>query len=213
MPLAGGPSLLPALAALAILLPCAPALAGGSELDQLLSRVVAAGAKTRTLQASFTQHKRLALFKQEVTTRGELSFRRPDSLRWETFAPDAALLLVDGQRGQFRVPGEPARRFDLRAGSAVSSLIGQVLFWFGVRPADELRRDYQLTLRRSAGKLELHLVPRTPALVKHLRSIDVELAPDLSPRRILVVQIEGDTTRIELGAARRNVPLPDKLFR
>jgi outer membrane lipoprotein carrier protein len=202
--------LAPALCA-PLLLAAAPARAT-PQLDELLRKIQSAGQHTRTLQASFVQRKRMPMFKSEVVTKGRLVFARPDRLRWETLAPDAAVLVLRGEKAELRLPGEPARALDLKAGSALGSLVDQMLVWFGVRPAAELHKHHQVTLRGSAAEPQLHLVPKDQALRKRVAAIDIWLGMDLAPTRIQVSAGE-EVTRIEFGAVKRNGTLPDSLFR
>lgn len=182
------------------------------EVEELLARIQAAGKRTRTLQASFVQRRRMPMFKSEVVSKGRMVFQRPDRLRWESFAPDAAVVLMRGERAEVRIPGEAPRRLDLQEGSALGSLVGQMLVWFGVRPASHLHRHYQVSL--SGGtEPQLELRPRDPALRRRITSLKIRLGKDLAPRSVELAGSEGDRTRIEFGAVQRNQPVAEALFR
>jgi len=198
--------------ALALLLP--PLEVGAESVDAFLARLAKQNRETRTLKARFVQRKRAALFKSEVKTEGAIAFQAPDRLRWESFAPDAATLLVLGARAELRLPGEAARVIDLKAGGALASLVSQLLVWLGARPVGELKQHYQSKLEPAPeGESRLLLVPRLEALRKHVRSLVLLFDRTLELRRIEVEQAGGDRTTIELSEVRRNQKLPASTFR
>jgi outer membrane lipoprotein-sorting protein len=199
-----------ALCILVLLVSCP---AGAENLDPLLGRLADEGKKTRTLEAPFIQRKRLALFRTEVVTKGRVYYRKPNFLRWETIPPDASVLLVSGQRGEFRLPGEKPRVLDLKQGGGPSVLIEQLFIWLGARPAKELLRYYQVKSEQAGGLLRLYLTPLQGPLLKRVSLMVLELNTDLSLRRIEVKQRDGDSTTIEFTSVRRNAALPENIFR
>jgi outer membrane lipoprotein carrier protein len=190
--------------------------ASAETLDAFLVRLAAAGRETRALQAQLIQRKQLALFRTAVETKGRVLFQRPDRLRWETFAPDASVLIVVGQRAELRLPNEKPRVMDLKQGGALAGLVEQMLVWLGVRPAKDLRRDYEATLEPSKGKgggTRLRLVPKDPTLRKRVAALELDVGADLVLRQIVVRQSDGDTTTIMFSSVKRNATLPADAFR
>ncbi len=182
-------------------------------LDGLSRRLSARGKKIKTLQATFVQTKRLALFKSEVTSKGRLAFARPGQLRWELLAPDASVLVVRGKRAELRVPGEKPRVMDLSTNKTMGLLVEQLMVWLGVRPVADLKRWYQVTLDREGGRNRLTLRPRSGALKKRLARVALTFAADLSLSTIHVLQQDGDSTTITFGSYRQNAKLDPRLFR
>jgi outer membrane lipoprotein carrier protein len=193
------------------------ATAGGAaraeSVDAFLGRLAAAGKDTRTLQAQLVQRKRLSLFRTEVVTKGRVLFERPDRLRWETFRPDASLLLLVGQRAEFRLPGEPARVIDLKHGGALGALVEQLFVWLGVRPARDIGRQYTATLQPEKRLTRLSLVPKEAMLRSRVKQLVLEVGADLLLQRIVVLQKDGDTTAIEFSSVKRNAKLPPNSFK
>jgi outer membrane lipoprotein carrier protein len=196
------------------------ALSGGAAsaetLDAFLTRLAAAGKATRSLQAQFVQRKRLALFRADVATRGRVLFQRPDRLRWETFAPDASVLIVAAQRAELRLPHEQPRVLDLKQGGALTGLVEQMMVWLGVRPAGDLGRHYEAKLESPSSRSKgtrLRLVPRDATLRKRIAALELEVGADLVLRQIVVRQKDGDTTTIDFSSVTRNAPLPADAFR
>ena len=189
-----------------------PATGSAGELDAFQARLTRLGQRTRTLSASFTQRKRLKLFRSEVTTRGRLYYARPDRLRWETLPPDASTLVVVGNRAELRLPGERVRTIDLRRDRSMAMLVEQLMVWLGARPADRLARWYRVKLDRHGRRYQLTLWPRSDAVRKRVAEIQVVFDGNLELRQIRLKHPGGDTSRIELGQVKRNHTLPEKLW-
>jgi outer membrane lipoprotein-sorting protein len=183
-------------------------VAGEPAVDAFLRRLAAANAPHQGLTATFLQRKQMSLFRTEVITRGQVQFRRPDTLRWETFAPDASQLLVKGERAEFRLPGTKPRVIDLSQGGIVGTLVHQMLVWLGARPADDLAREYKIKLTEADARARLQLVPRQGFLAQRITSLELEFDTQLILRRIAVHQKDGDNTLIEFQKVTRGVPTP-----
>jgi len=60
---------------------------------------------TQQLDGEFTQHNRMKLFKQELVSKGRLSFSAPRKVRWEYTSPDPSTLILDGNTATLTAPG------------------------------------------------------------------------------------------------------------
>lgn len=189
-----------------------PRPAAADALTDFLSRLSAAGKRTRTLSARFVQRKRLALFRSEVVSKGLVYFKQPDQLRWETFAPDAAVVLMRRARVEVRVPGEAPRVMEVAQGGVMEALVGQVLVWFGVRPGAALTRENRVTMTGRSKITRVKVVPTAGPLSRRVAAVQVEVDVDLSLRQIEIRQKDGDSTVIEFSGIVRNGPLPAKAF-
>ena len=182
-------------------------------LGGFLGRLTAMGQQTRTLEARFQQRKLLSLFRTEVKTDGVMYFRRPKELRWETYPPDASVLLVIEQRAELRLPGEKPLAMELKDATAAGTLIEQLLLWLGVRPADTLTREYQVKYHQNRSLTRLELAPRGGILRERITSLDLEFGADLILRRIKILQRDGDAMRVDFFSVKRNSRLPANCFR
>ena len=87
----------------------------------------------RTLQADFTQERKLASLKQPVTAKGHLAFARPSKMRWELGEPaqtvaisngETLTLMNTGEKTAMKIPADhpQARQFTILAGDAFRDL-------------------------------------------------------------------------------------------
>ena len=190
-----------------------PFSARADHLQDLWQKLAARGKKLQSLEASFVQRKRLALFKSEVTSKGRVTFARPGCLRWEILPPDASVLVVRNNKAELRVPGEKVRVMDLSTDKTMGVLVGQLFVWLGVKPVTDLGRWYHTSLARKGGDSLLTLKPKKDALKKRIRQIELTFARDLTLARIHILQRDGDSTTIRFADTRINAKIKDGLFR
>ncbi|HEY3358513.1 MAG TPA: outer membrane lipoprotein carrier protein LolA, partial [Polyangia bacterium] len=185
-----------------------PAPKGAPSVADLLARVEQARAGTETLVADFTQRKRLSLFKDELTSKGSLKFKRPNRLRWEYVAPEKSVILFDGARVTVRAPGAPPEVYDLAKQPGMQAVFDRILVWLGRGSLADAAKDYDVKV---VGPAALRLTPKG-SLAKHL--IDVEMRFDAA-WQLAYVQVReksGDQTQITFTNLRRNVKLDDAVF-
>ncbi len=191
---------------------CLVQSANADELKRFEKMLSQFGSKTRSLEANFIQRKRLHLFKQEVTTHGKLTYQSPDRVRWETFAPDASVVIIQGSRAELRIPNERPKVFDLSKSRALGTLIEQMLVWLGGKSPRGLAKSYSVNIEQQAQGIELHLVPKDRPLQKHIKKIFVSFRKDMLMSSIRIQLVDGDSTLITFSHFKKNQVLPKSVF-
>lgn len=146
----------------------------------------------RSLEATFTQERKLPTLKQPVVTEGRLAFLRPGMLRWELGTPAATVAVSDGTRlTLIDVAAKRARRMDADSPQARQFTI---LAGDAFRDRDSFRKNFEITAhqvrqgihqytvrpldRRMRSKLPWMFLDIDPAR-NELRAMEIEL-PDHS---------------------------------
>jgi outer membrane lipoprotein carrier protein len=204
-----------ALAATALLLATATARAGTAKLDEVLQRVDAAKASIDTLAGEFTQRNRVKLFKQELTSKGRLYFKKPRQIRWEYTSPDPSTLVLDGNRATLTTPGAATQTFDLDKDATMRAIFEQLLTWLGPGSLAQARSDWQIAAGGAAAAPMLTLTPRPDRPVARAFA-RVELRIDGKTgllHGIALVEKNGDEKEITFVKLEKNVTLPANAFR
>lgn len=166
----------------------------------------------RSLEADFTQERRLPSLKKPVIAKGRLSMRRPGLFRWQLGNPPKTIALADGptliladvaRKRARRIPldSPEARRFTLLASDAFAS-------------PDTFHKTFELHETRTAnGIYQATLRP----LDRRMRSKIPWVFLTIDPRsfRLLALEIElSDKSRIlnRFSNVRINPELPDSRF-
>jgi outer membrane lipoprotein carrier protein len=207
-----------ALAGTALLAGAAWATTGRAEatrLDDLLREIDGAKASTESLAGEFTQRNRVKLFKQELTSKGRLYFRKPRQIRWEYTSPDPSTLILDGNVATLSTPGAPAQRFDLDKDATMRAIFDQLLTWLGPGSLAQARADYELALGGTTAAPTLVLTPK-PDRAAARAFARVELRVDGKTRllrSLALVEKNGDEKEITFTKLQKNVTLPADAFR
>jgi outer membrane lipoprotein-sorting protein len=161
------------------------------------------------IQLDFVQEKHLAILARPLVSRGRLTFRKPDSLRWQYDSPVKSLLLMRGERVRQYV--ESDGRLTEAAGAGVAAMpvvMGEIALWLGGRFAESPDFNAELIPGR-----RVVLTPRRPALARIIQRIELEF--DETPgmiRRVTITESETSVTALDFENARLNQPLPETLF-
>jgi outer membrane lipoprotein carrier protein len=204
----------PALAT-AILLAASSAAAQAPSLSTVVEHVDAASRNVETLAGQFTQRTRVKLFKQELTAKGLVYFRKPRQIRWEYLEPDPSVMILDGNHAQLRAPGNPPQDFDLDKDATMRAIFDQLLTWLGPGSLAKARDDYQLATGGTAAAPLLILTPKLASAVgRAFARIELRLdGKSWTMRSILLVEKNGDEKEIVFNHLQRNAPLPKDAFK
>ena len=165
------------------------------------------------LSAAVVQRKRDPLLKNEVVSRGRLSFRKPASLRWEVESPERRIVVMDGRTVTTYYPKRrEAERRDMQDDFASHAALG--FFESGISASlPELERRFHVDLFRSDGEVVLRLIPRSKMLSRVIASIRIQQDPvEWRPRRIVVEGARGDRTETTFSGVTLNPEFPPDTF-
>lgn len=192
-----------------------PAWADAPPLADVVKKVDAAKAGVETLSGEFTQKNRVKLFKQELTSKGRLYFKKPRQIRWEYTSPDASVMILDGNKATLTTPGAAPQVFDLDKDATMRAIFDQLLTWLGPGSLAAARDDYELATAGTAAAPALTLTPKLASPVgKAFARIELRLdAKTWLMKSILLVEKNGDEKEIDFSKLARNVKLPADAFK
>lgn len=185
--------------------------ATAAPLDDALADIAKARSKLTTLQGPFVQERTIALLASKVKSTGKLWMMRPDRLRWELDAPDAAIywVLPDGLAYKTKSgKGKVAKGAQGPLGGVLSDL----LILLGGDLA-ELKGRYELSLvRRDAKSMVVHAVPKDKAVAKSTKRIELSLGADPAVlEKVVLVEAGDDRSEITFGSLTRNAAVDPTL--
>ena len=194
-----------------------PAAGEGAQLDKaeaeaVITRLRQGVSGFTSLSCTFTQEKTLRVFSRTVSSKGRLSFRRPDALRWEYTSPVASGFVVSGGKGaHWSNAGGVFNSSPLKESREFTALSRQVSLWLTF-DEDALREQYTVSVL-SANPAILRLVPKSEGIRRFLGSLTLEFAADDAvAKRVHIQESGGDSTLLTFSDAVINAPLGDDLF-
>jgi outer membrane lipoprotein carrier protein len=191
------------------------ALAEPPPLADVVAKVDKAKAGVETLAGEFTQKNRVKLFKQELSSKGRLYFKKPRQIRWEYTAPDPSVLILDGNKATMTMPGAAPQVFDLDKDATMRAIFDQLLTWLGPGSLAAARDDYELSTGGTAAAPVLVLTPKLASTIgKAFARIELRLdAKTWLMKSILLVEKNGDEKEIDFAKLARNGKLPADAFK
>jgi outer membrane lipoprotein-sorting protein len=165
-------------------------------------------AAIHTMTATFVQRRTVALFDEELVSRGRFRLKQPGRVRWDVDTPASVAMVVTTEGIVMQEAGAaPARAAALPVPTAeivalISGSMSAVTQHFDVRRPTEREHGDVFELR-----------PRSPQLASVLSSVTLELAPaDKHVRRVVLDEATGDRTEIVFEDVKINAIIPDAEF-
>lgn len=195
-----------------LLLLCTTVLYTHAQSRQLMLDVIASTtAQTRDMECDFVQTKKIKLLNRSMVSRGHMSYRQPDKLRWEYTTPYTYVFVVNGSKVQILnnnrkdvIDVDRNRMFR----EIVNIMLGTVA---GTSLGD--RSSFRTTVTGTQTEYIATLVPQK----KEMRQMYSNIILHFDPKAGVVSKIEmneakGDMTTIELRNIHKNRNLNDARF-
>jgi hypothetical protein len=193
---------LSAAAGLAALLAMGGAARAADPCARGLPGVVAGFRQLKSLRASFTEEKHIALLARPLVTKGSIFYRAPTDLIRRTGSPRPSAVWLHGTRLRFK-DDSGEKEMDLGRWGPAQSLVDSYLHVLG-GDLDWLKAHYTVDFQCRAGAWRVALAPREPALAKLVTSITLSGSGD-ELSRVEVVEASGDRTETTYSASDRSV--------
>jgi outer membrane lipoprotein-sorting protein len=195
------------IALVALLLLCASARA--ADVDTTLSGLQSYWRTIDTFTARFVQIKHLALFSDDVTSRGTFAYKKPGDMVFRYDPPDDKITGIKPGLITYYFPSlKIAKRYHFSAGTGIPPWMS-----FGMGPIDDikaLKESSALTVADVNGLTVLTFAPRDTK--EAIKEVAVSMKKDYTPLKVRIAEKDGNFTIIEFSEQRVNPPVSDALF-
>jgi hypothetical protein len=170
-------------------------------------------AKVSSINARFTQTKRMKILASPLVSHGTFCFKVPDFVRWAYDAPVKSVLLLHQGTSRRFTQGHSGWTEDAGIGAAATSvMLQEILLWSTGRFTESQGFTAEL-LAGTAPRIQLR--PRDSSLGQIISGIEIIPAPDRPGmiQSIIIREGEGNTTTLDFAEVKINARLEDGLFR
>jgi len=198
---------------LSILLGLAP-LAGAnpmsqSDIDQLVQKLQALHNAQPSLQANFREERHLAMLKDPVVNEGKVWFTLPDKIRREIAGKTPSTTVIDGKKMSIYYPNyQQVEVYDLEKRPVIKDSLRALTAGLNFR---EVENYYDMEGSRNGSEYQITLTPKTAAVKKLVKSVDLTIDESLTPVRVVVQDNKGQVFTITYTNVRRET-LPASTF-
>ena len=193
----------------------APVLLQGEERERFFTEVEKKMSAIKSVGATFSQEKRLALFKEPLISSGLILVSPPDQLRWEFRKPFRSVLIVSGDRvAKFEHEKDHWRKVKQgRQADAVLIVMDNVRSWFRGE-FDPKGGKFEVDVARVPKPL-IVMRPKDKMLSRTLSAVELTLAADFTHVvRVTIREKSGDKTEMNFTRLKTKdeQPMPTELF-
>jgi len=193
-----------------ILLPFLASLA--SAQDAIIDGWLERQATITSLDASFTQQRKLPSLKEPVTTPGRITFAKPDKFRWQLGEPMQTLAVSDGttltlieesekSARQISKDAPQAARFSLLSGKAFES-------------KEAFYESFEIIESRTTSGIQQYtLKPKDRRMRSNVPWVFIDIDPVKKELRAMELEMQDKSrVRTVFSNPKFNTKLPDSLF-
>lgn len=175
---------------------CRPGLAGAEDWN--LAQLMRALAQNKSGHAKFVEKKFIAVLEQPVESSGELKFTAPDRLEKKTLKPKPESMVLEGDTLTLE-RGSQRRTVSVAAYPEIGAFVESIRATLaGDREA--LERTYRATVRGSAERWLLVLLPANPELAALVTEIRISGARR-EVSEVEIRQADGDRSLMKIEKA------------
>ncbi|MFC1889998.1 outer membrane lipoprotein carrier protein LolA [Thermodesulfobacteriota bacterium] len=192
-------------------------LAANAHVDDLtivLTRLEKNMMEVNSIETTFQQIKKLAIFKQNIEINGKVYMQKPGKFAWHVFKPIKYSMVMNGsQMRQWDEETGTIQKVSLKKNPAFQAAFGQMRLWLSSSYLS-MRSEYEIELR-DEKPLVLEFVPLQNNLARnYIQSVTVTFREDERYiQSIAIVEIGGDSTLLNFLDIRLNHAIPDSAWR
>jgi outer membrane lipoprotein-sorting protein len=180
-----------------------------SDIDQLVQKLQALHNTQPSLQASFREERHLAMLKEPVVNEGKVWFTLPDKIRREIAGKTPSTTVIDGKKMSIYYPNyQQLEVYDLEKRPVIRDSLRALTAGLNFR---EITNYYDMEGSKNGNEYQITLTPKTASLRKLVKSVDLTIAENLTPMRVVVQDSKGQVFTVTYTNVRRDT-LPASTF-
>lgn len=186
--------------------------AGGANVRAIMDSFSKRATASKTVFMEFTQVRELKMFAEPLKTEGVMLIAQPGKIRWETTAPYQTIMLGEKKNvAQFEFSDGKWQKLNLGFPEALQRAMDQMSAMNSGK-MNAMLADFDITATNGTETV-LTFVPKSETVRGIMSSMEIDLSPDLSATREVVMrEPDGDLTRITFSAEKYNVEFPAGTF-
>ncbi len=177
-----------------------------SEASALRSKVKSLAETTKTITADFVQYKHLDFLSNDIESKGKLSFKSPDLVKWAYIKPfeysvlfkdDMLYINNEGNKSNVDIGSNKMFRQlnKLISASVTGDMFNSEEFYF-----------------KTDSNSEVHFSPKDKKFAKYIKEFHIVYNSDAEVSEVKMVEPSNDYTHIIFSNRLTNQNLPDAVF-
>ena len=164
-----------------------------------------------SLSAQFTQRKSSTLFTEDAIQKGKLNYKSPKMLRWEYTSPKAMTVIFANGKVMLKTDKGTVQNPNKMLNEMGTMIIGTINGSF-LNDASNFSAKYYKNSK--TGTVTVVLTPVNKRIKAYYSKMTITLdAQTLLADKVVMQEVNGDTTTIIFSDKKTNITLSDSLFK
>jgi len=183
----------------------------GEKRSALTASIEKAHKQMTSLSAQFTQRKSSALFTEDAVQKGKLNYKSPKMLRWEYTSPKAMTVIFANGKVLLKTDKGTVQNPNKMLNEMGTMIIGTINGSF-LNDASNFSAKYYKNSK--TGAVTVVLTPVNKRIKAYYTKMTITLdAKTLLADKVVMQEVNGDTTTITFSHKKTNLSLSDSLFK
>ena len=180
-----------------------------SEASSLRSKVRSLASTTTTMTANFVQYKHLDFLSNDIESKGKLSFKSPDLVKWEYVSPFEYSVLFKDDMLYINNEGN---KNSVDIGS--NKLFKQLNKLIGASATGDMFNtdEFAISYFNKGNSNEVRFSPRDKRLAKYIKEFHIVFNSATEVSEVKMIESSNDYTHIIFSNRMTNQDLPDAVF-
>ncbi len=180
-----------------------------SEASALRSKVKSLAETTNTITADFVQKKHLDFLSNDIESRGKLSFKSPDLVKWEYVSPFSYAVLFKNDMLYINNEGDKSN-VDIGSNKLFRQLNKLIS---GSVTGDMFDvAEFDISYFQIESAVEVRFVPRDKKFAQYIREFQMIFNSQAEVTEVKMIEPSDDYTHIIFSSRMTNQDLPDAVF-
>ena len=181
-------------------------LVSGGAANSIAQKITSTSSKMNTLQVDFTQEKSSKALTSKVVSKGKMSYKKTNFLRWTYTSPSSYSIILN-ERGAFLKKGNSST--PNKALGELGGLIARTIGGNGLVNNNDFTISYY-----KSNDILVYMIPKNKRLQTMYKSMEVYLNPQsYLATKVKLFEKNGDVTTITFSNHKQNVTLPATEFK
>jgi outer membrane lipoprotein-sorting protein len=176
------------------------------DIDQLIQKLQAVHSREPSLEANLREERHLTMLKEPIVNEGKVWFTLPDKFRREFGGKTPSTTVIDGKKMSIYYPNyRQLEVYNLESRPVIKDSLRALTAGLNFT---EIAKYYDMTGAKNGKEYQITLTPKTAAIKKLVKSVELTIDENLIPSRVVVQDTKGQVITDTYTNVRRESILP-----
>lgn len=180
-----------------------------SESNALKEMVKSRALTTKTISSDFTQYKHLDFLENDIVTKGKLTFKTPNSVKWEYTEPFKYAVIF---KNESLFINDEGNKSEIDIGSSKMFKQLNTLIIKSVKGDMFDEAEFDITYLKKDAEFLIQFKPKDGKLSKYIIAFHISFNEEGDVEQVKMIEPSGDFTKIVFSNKTLNNPVSDAVF-